>query len=429
MTRVAVVGLGKIGLPLAATYANSGAEVIGCDLNQEVVAAVNAGECPIAGEPGLPEAVAQAHDSGRLRATTETTDAVHGSDVVVAIVPVGLDEESRTNYSSLDAAAEAIGRGLRRGMLVVLETTVPVGTTRGRLRRRLMAGSGLHAEGDFCLAYSPERVSSGSIFRDLATYPKIVGGIDAASVEAASAFYREVLKTDIINVSDAETAEFSKLAESVYRDVNIALANELAQTADFLGIDYREAARVANSQPFSHLHDPGLGVGGHCIPVYPYFLTEQREQPMLALSRRINDSMALYGVRRLDEALRETTGSGVRGKTVLVLGVSYRGGVKEATLSSTLLVVEALEENGARPVVHDPLFTRDELFDLGLEPSPLPPFAPVDAIVLQAMHSEYAELDLSAFEGASVFLDGRRAFDRARVEAAGLRYVAIGLGR
>ncbi len=345
------------------------------------------------------------------------------------IVPVGLDDESRTNYRSLDAAAEAIGRGLRAGMLVVLETTVPVGTTRGRLRRRLMAASGLHAEGDFLLAYSPERVSSGSIFRDLQTYPKIVGGIDAASAEAAAAFYREVLKTDVLLVTDPETAEFSKLAESVYRDVNIALANELAQTAAFLGIDYREAARVSNSQPYSHLHDPGLGVGGHCIPVYPYFMTEQREQPMLSLSRRINDSMALYGVGQLDTALRETTGSGVRGKTVLILGASYRGGVKEPTLSSTLLVAQALEENAARAIVHDPLFTDEELFDLGLEPANLPPEAHVDAVILQAMHPEYATLDLGIFDGAAVFLDGRRAFDRERVEAAGLRYLAIGLGR
>jgi UDP-N-acetyl-D-mannosaminuronate dehydrogenase len=149
---------------------------------------------------------------------------------------------------------------------------------------------------------------------------------------------------------------------------------------------------------------------------------------MLSLSRRINDSMALYGVGQLDAALRENTGSGVRGKTVLILGVSYRGGVKEPTLSSALLVAKALEENGAIAFAHDPLFTDEELLDLGLEPAPLPPDLTVDAVILQAMHPAYADLDLRMFEGASVFLDGRRTFDRARVEAAGLRYLAIGLG-
>jgi nucleotide sugar dehydrogenase len=428
--RVAVVGLGKIGLPLATVYANAGALVTGCDVNYDIVDAVNRGECHIVGEPGLAAAVSRAHKDERLSATTETSDAVRQSDVVVIIVPLSLDAARRPDYRNLDAATEAVGRGLRPGTLIVLETTVPVGTTRGRVRRRLMAASGLHGEHDFLLANSPERVSSGSVLRDLATYPKVVGGIDAASGQAAEAFYRDVLGTEVRVVGNPETSEFSKLAESVYRDVNIALANELAQTADALGIDYREAAGAANTQPYSHLLDPGLGVGGHCIPVYPYFLMDQREQPLIGLGRRINDSMARYGVDLLDAALREEMGSGVRDKTVLILGVSYRGGVKEPSLSSTLLVAEALEERGAQPLVHDPLFTDDELVELGLEPSPLPPTRPIDAAVLQAMHGEYAALDLRDL-GAStrVFLDGRRGFDRARVEAAGLRYIAIGGGR
>jgi len=421
--RVAVVGLGKIGLPLAAQYASKGATVVGCDIDAAVVAAVNAGLCPVDGEPGLPEALQRAVDAGTLTATTDTSAAVAESEVVVAIVRVGIDNDRHTDFAHLDAATSAIARGLRKDTLVLLESTVPVGATRSHFGRRLEELSGLRAS-EFRLAYSPERVSSGTIFRDLSTYPKVVGGIDASSGEAAAAFYRRVLDAEVLLLPDAETAEFTKLAESVYRDVNIALANELARAAEGLSIDYAAAAAAANSQPYSHLHAPGLGVGGHCIPVYPYLLLEGAHQPLVALSRQINDSMALHAVTRLEAVLE----GGLNGRSVLILGLAYRGGVKEATLSSTLLVAQALRDRGARVLVHDPLFSPEEIAVYGLEASALPPATPVDAIVLQAAHPEYKTLDLTRFEGCRAFLDGRRAFDRARVEAAGMHYLAIGDG-
>ncbi|HWO72823.1 MAG TPA: nucleotide sugar dehydrogenase [Dehalococcoidia bacterium] len=421
MTRVAVVGLGKIGLPLAALFAGRGAQVTGCDIDPEVVEAVSRGESPVKGEPGLDEAVRLAHAAGNLRATANTAAAVAESDVVVVVVRAGIDSAGRPNYRQLDAAAGAIAHGLRRGTLVLLETTVPVGTTRHHFGRLLRGGSGL-GEGDFHLAYSPERVSSGSVFRDLATYPKLVGGVDAASGAAAKRFYSSMLEAEVLLLPDAETAEFTKLAESVYRDVNIALANELARAAEQLGVDFAVASAAANSQPYSHLHDPGLGVGGHCIPVYPYFLMQAADLPLVSMARETNDSMAEHGVGRLAEALED----GLAGRTVLILGLAYRGGVKEAELSSTLLVAEALRRRDARVLVHDPLFSASEVRALGLEPATLPPSVAVDAIVLQAGHPEYAGIDFRSFRGCAAVLDGRRFFDPAAVEAAGLRYLAIG---
>jgi nucleotide sugar dehydrogenase len=418
--KVAVIGLGKIGLPLAALFAAKGANVLGCDINRETVEAVNAGANPV-NEPGLDEAIAQAHEAGLLEATTDTSAAVAASDTVLVIVRVGIDEGHRTDFSQLDAATQAIARGLKRDTLVILESTVPVGATRQHFGRMLQQESGLR-QGDFRLAYSPERISSGTIFRDLATYPKIVGGVDAASGENAAEFYRGMLDAPVMQLPDAETAEFTKLAESVYRDVNIALANELAKAAETLGVDYAAAAAAANSQPYSHLHAPGLGVGGHCIPVYPYFLIEGAEQPLVSLSRQINDGMAACAVDKLAGALD----GGLAGKRVLILGLSYRGGVKEATLSSALLVAAALKDHGAEALVHDPLFSEKEIVGYGLRASPLPPEWPIDAIVLQAMHQEYQALDLKSFPGCRVFLDGRNAFERGRVEAAGMRYLAIG---
>jgi nucleotide sugar dehydrogenase len=421
VTRVAVVGLGKIGLPLAALYAGKGMQVTGCDINPAVVEAVNRAASPVVGEPGLAEAVRSAVDAGKLRATADTAAAVAKSDVVVVMVRVGLDGSGHADYHYLDLAAANIGRGLNAGTLVILESTVPVGATRNRFGKRLVGASGLDA-GAFRLAYSPERVSSGSVFRDLATYPKLVGGVDAASGEAGAAFYRTVLDAPVTLLPDAETAEFAKLAESIYRDVNIALANELARAAEQLGVSYAAAAEAGNSQPYSHLHAPGLGVGGHCIPVYPYFLTQDVDAPLIALSREVNDSMAAHGVERLEEALD----GGLQGKTVLVLGLAYRGGVKEAELSSALLVAAELRHHGAKVLVHDPLFSDAEIEALGLTASPLPPSGAVDAVVLQAGHREYAGLDFAALRGCRALLDGRAFFDAARVEAAGLRYIAIG---
>jgi nucleotide sugar dehydrogenase len=421
MTSVAVVGLGKIGLPLAALYAGKGLQVTGCDIDAAVVEAVNRGESLVGGEPGLAEAVRAAHDAGTLRASTDTTVAVAESDVIAVVVRVGIDASGHAEYHHLDSAAHAIGHGLKRGALVILESTVPVGATRGRFAKRLAAASGLD-EGDLRVAYSPERVSSGTVFRDLATYPKLVGGVDAASGEAAAAFYRGLLDSPVTLLADAETAEFAKLAESIYRDVNIALANELARAAEQLGVSYDAAAQAGNSQPYSHLHAPGLGVGGHCIPVYPYFLTQAVDAPLIELSREINDSMAEHGVERLEAALD----GGLAGKTVLLLGLAYRGGVKEAELSSALLVAEALRHKGASVLVHDPLFAPEEIEALGLTPSPLPPEGAVDAVVLQAGHAEYASLDFGALAGCRAVLDGRGFLEAAALEGAGIRYVAIG---
>ena len=437
MSKVAVVGLGKIGLPLAALYASKGHDVTGCDISAEVVAAVNAGRAHVRGEAGLEEAVRRESDAGRLRATTDTAAAVAESDVVVVMVRVGLDAAEHADYHYLDLAASNIGHGLKPGTLVILESTVPVGATRNRFGRRLAGASNLSLSssfspspstgrgqggGVFRLAYSPERVSSGQIFRDLATYPKLVGGVDTASGEAAADFYRSVLDADVSLLPDAETAEFAKLAESVYRDVNIALANELARAAESLGVDYALAAAASNSQPFSHLHTPGLGVGGHCIPVYPHFITQSFDAPLIALSRDINDGMADHGIERLEAALEGS----LQGKTVLILGLAYRGRVKESELSSALLAAEALRRRGAHVLVNDPLFTDDEIRRHGLEPSPLPPAVAIDAVVLQAAHPEYEGLDYASLRGCRAVLDGRNALDARSIEAAGLKYIAIG---
>lgn len=433
---VAVIGLGKIGLPLAVQYAKHGWHVIGCDINPQVVETVNAGLSHVQEEPELAREVARLVKHGMLSATVHTTEAVRLAEVVVVIVPVVVNAQHEVNFEGIDAATTALGAGLQPGTLVIYETTLPVGTTSSRLRSILERTSNLHAEQDFYLAYSPERVSSGSIFRDLRNYPKVVGGIDAQSTAAAAAFYRSVLKAEIITMASADEAEFVKLIETTYRDVNIALANEYACFADVHGLDVSTAISAANTQPYSHIHTPGVGVGGHCIPVYPYFLlagannsdlhVSAPDLQMLMLprfSRRINDAMAEYAVHRIESSV-----GSLAHQAVLILGVAYRGDVHESAFTSAKLLQDALLEHGATVYVDDPLFSESELRALGYTPLTSEVEGSIRAIILQASHGTYRSLNFSRFVDCQVVLDGRRALSREKIESLGIRYITIGDG-
>ena len=424
---ITIVGLGKIGVPLAVLFASKGATVTGYDISAARVDQINAKHNPLPSEPGLDEKIPGLVVSGRLRATTDPRDAVADADAVVLIVPVDIDATQRPDFTLLDAAIAAIGPHLKRGVLIIVETTVPVGTTRYRVGAKMLAASGFAPTTDFSLAFSPERVSSGRVLRDLRTYPKIVGGIDAHSTARAVEFYGAMLDAEIMPVRDAETAEFSKLAETTYRDVNIALANEFARIADTVGVDALQAIEAANSQPYSHIHAPGPGVGGHCIPVYPYFFAAPEtpgagalDTDLITAARQINDDMAHYAVGRLGDAL-----GSLEGTTAVVLGLAYRADVKESRHSSAFGLASALIAAGATAYVHDPLYADAEIRAHGLEPPPAWPL-PCDALVVQAWHAEYASLDLRAFAGLRAVLDARAALDPAAITAMGIAYVGIG---
>jgi nucleotide sugar dehydrogenase len=433
---VAVVGMGKIGLPLAVQYARHGHRVIGCDIDPLIVETINAGHSHVQEEPELALELARAVDKRLLSATGHTTEAVRQAGIVVAIVPVAVDVKHEVNFEAIDAATAAIGAGLQPGTLVIFETTLPVGTTSQRLRKILERTANLKVGHDFYLAYSPERVSSGYIFRDLCTYPKVVGGIDEQSTTAAVAFYRSVLDAEIIPMASTNEAEFVKLIETTYRDVNIALANEYARFADAYGLDVAASIAAANTQPYSRIHAPGVGVGGHCIPVYPYFLlagvaelgfhTPHAEPPMMMLpsaARIINDAMAEYAVKRIEAVM----GSLVH-QPVLILGVSYRGNVREAAFTSAKLLQNALLKCEATVYVDDPLFKERELEELGYTILTTERESEIQAIILQADHFIYQSLDFSRFPHCQVVLDGRKALRRENIELLGMHYIAIGDG-
>jgi nucleotide sugar dehydrogenase len=412
---VAVVGAGKMGLPLAAQFASHGWSVIAVDIDERVVAAINEGRSHVDEEPGLADLVDTAKSNGLLRATTDGAAAAREADVVVLIVPVMLDAASKPDYRNMDAASDSIGLGIHPGSLVIYETTLPVGDTRDRYAPRLEALSGLRAEVDgdegFLVAFSPERLFSGAALRNLATYPKLVGGLGPQSRDRAAAFYDSVLDAEVVAMSSAEAAEFSKLADTTYRDVNIALANEFARYADRIGVDVTEVIAAANSQPYSHIHQPGIGVGGHCIPVYPHFLLDRApELSLVARARQVNDGQVDVAVDAVREALAPI--GGLREAGVLVLGLTYRHGVRELAYSRALPLIERLRADGARVVAYDPLLTDDEVRAAGAEPWQWGASASdVQAIVTQTADPQWAELDPRWFPDLVIVVDGRNSLD------------------
>ncbi len=413
---VAVYGLGKMGLPLAAVYAETTGNVTGVDVDPAVAESVETGESHVVGEPGLADLVAEQVEAGRLEATTDGPAAAERARIHVVIVPTLLDDEHDPDLTTVESVVDDIAAGLEPGDLVIAESTLPPGSCRTVLAPHLAATSGLEP-GEFGLAFCPERTSSGTALRDIrGQYPKVVGGVDEESTRAAAVVYDELSDNEVHPVSDATTAEAVKVFEGVYRDVNIALANELGRLADELDISVREAMGTANELPMCQLHDPGPGVGGHCIPFYPHFLLSGADEPMALTrtAREVNESMPAVVVERLERELAtgadnglEDVASDLADASVVVLGITYRSGVEETRASPALGVIDALTEAGADVAGVDPLI---DPAAYGARPVSLEDLSAesFDAAVLVTPHEAFGEIDWNTLE-PMVVVDGRDA--------------------
>jgi UDP-N-acetyl-D-mannosaminuronic acid dehydrogenase len=404
-----------MGLPLAAVYAQVTGNVTGIDVDESVVDTINAGDCPVRGEPDLPALVSRLVSAGALEATTAGNTAIERASVHVIIVPTLIDERNDPDLTPLIAALETIGAGLSPGDLVIVESTVPPGTCREVAVPILEDESGLEL-GEFGVAFCPERTSSGRALEDIrGAYPKVVGGADEESTRTAAVIYEQITDNDVLTVSNCTTAECVKIFEGLYRDVNIALANELATFTDELGIDVNEAIDVANTQPFCDIHRPGPGVGGHCIPYYPYFLISetQTEAPLLKTARSVNDQMPAFVVSSLRQEL-SAIGRRLADADVLLLGVTYRPGIDETRASPAYPLANQLSKIGANVTVVDPVCsdvgdvagTRVSLDEV--------PSRSFDAAVLVTAHDEFDSFPWEAFEDL-VVVDGRQALDPSSI--------------
>ena len=432
--KIAVIALGKIGLPLAVQFADMGHEVVGVDVQQSVVDKVNSRVEPFPGEAHLQEKLSDLVPAGKLRATTDYSEAIPGVDAIVIVVPLFVNDETwQPDFGWMEAATRSLAEHLTPDTLISYETTLPVGTTRNRWKPMIEEISGLKEGEDFHLVFSPERVLTGRVFADLRKYPKLVGGLSAEGTAKGIDFYEQVLTFDerpdlpqgngVWDMGSAEAAEMAKLAETTYRDVNIGLANQFGKFAAANGIDVHKVIDASNSQPYSHIHRPGIAVGGHCIPVYPrLYLYTDPDATIVRTAREANMTMPEYAIALAEGALGD-----LKGRRVVVLGASYRGRVKETAFSGVFPTVEILRSKGAEVLVHDPMYTDDELAKYGF--SPYHRGEPVDAAILQADHPEYLDLTPADLPGVAVIVDGRGVLDAGRWEGVAYRSIGDGTSR
>jgi UDP-N-acetyl-D-glucosamine dehydrogenase len=384
---VGVVGLGYVGMPLGLAFAQAGSRVIGLDSDSRRVEAVRVGESHV--EDVSSSELARAVDSGVLKATTNYDDLVEANAIVIC-VPTPLDENRQPDLGPLIAAGTSLSRVLRKGQLVVLESTTYPGTTRERLVP-LLEESGLAAGRDFNVAFSPERVDPGRADFTLRNTVKVVGGLTEACADVARALYERVCD-EVLVTSTPETAELSKLLENIFRSVNIALVNELAVLCDRMGIDIWEVIDAAATKPFGFMRfDPGPGMGGHCLPVDPFYLAWKAREydfytEFIELAGKINQNMPYFCVDKIERTLN-AQGKAVHGSRILLLGVAYKPGVGDLRQSPSLKILRLLGDRGADLSYHDPHVPT--LTESGLVSSPLDEaLANADLVVIVTAHHE-----------------------------------------
>jgi len=400
-SKIAVFGLGYIGLPTAALFAQNGFSVIGVDINHEMVNAINSGISPIM-EPGLDELVNEVVSAGRLTATTDGLKAGSDSKVMVVIVPTPVDENNKSDLRAVESACGTISQTLEKDDLVIIESTIPPKTCEN-LVIPILEESGLKAANDFGLAYTPERALPNNTLYEMTHNARVIGGINKRSIDLAASIYEKITTGKIIKVNDLITAEMVKLMENTYRDTNIALANELAVICELLGIDAIKAINAANHHPRVNIHTPGPGVGGHCLSIDPYFIVEMAEKKgskaeLIKTARMINESMPEHVAELVEESLKENNKS-VSQATVGILGIAYKGNVADIRETPAAPLIKILKDKGAVVKAHDPHVSSKKVESLGAVYVNLSEALECDCVVLITDHDPYKNISPKDIKG------------------------------
>jgi len=425
--RLAVIGLGYVGLPVAAMFADAGFDVIGVEIQADRVAKINSGVSPIEGdEPGLAELLARVIKTGHLHATMDYA-GLSDRDIILIDVETPVDEQNIPRYEALRSVLKSLGPVMKRGALVIVESTIAPGTIASLVLPLLEQYSGQKLTEGFYLGACPERVMPGKLLKNLSTLSRVAGGMTSETSEAIIALYRYIVHADL-DAADCVTAELVKTTENAYRDVQIAFANEVALICEAVGGDVWKVRELVNKSPMRQMHLPGAGVGGHCIPKDPWLLAYGARDGNVPLrlipaARAINDSMPVHMVDLLMKALTDV-GRELKGAKVVVLGYAYLENSDDTRNSPSEVLVKRLRELGAEPVVHDPWIAEyaGDVFER---------VKGCDAVVLMVAHSAYRKLDLDRLKSAlrsPILVDGRRVFEPGKILSAGFNYYCLGAG-
>jgi UDP-N-acetyl-D-mannosaminuronic acid dehydrogenase len=448
--KVVVVGMGYVGIPVAALFADlEDFKVVGVQRRSErsgwKIDWLNKGKNPIGGdEPGLSELIARVVHKGTFTVVEEISTC-KDAEAVLIDVQTPVDKKKMPRYESLEEVSLGVGKHIRSGALVVIESTVAPGTTDYLVKPLLENTSNMKTGKDFSLAFSYERVMVGRLIKNIVELPRIVGGIDQQSTERAMELYGHIVKAQLYP-TDALTAEVAKVVENTYRDVNVAFANEVALVCESLGVDAYKVRELVNtlpndptnpaSNPIRNMHLPGGGVGGHCLPKDPWLLKHGLDRygkfkflPKLIIeSRELNDSMPRHVLDLVEDAMAEH-GKKMKGAKVAILGVAFIENSDDTRNTSSATLYRELKKRGAKPVLHDPIV---RTFELPFKGDLDEVLRGADAVILSTKHREYLKLDLKRLKekmSTPILIDGRNAFTEEMAANAGLTYRGVGKGR
>ncbi len=401
--KTAVFGLGYVGLPLAKLISSKGHDVMGVDVSNEKIK--------------------EAQSSG-ITSTNDGAEAVRSSDIILICVPTPVDISNLPDLKYVIEVCASIASDLRNEHLVIIESTIYPGVTEDVVQP-ILERSGLKAGKDFYLAHCPERIDPGNKKWDVSNLPRVIGGIGEKSTKKASEFYRNIIDAEILELSSVRAAEAVKIIENTFRDVNIAFVNEIAMSFDQMGIDIIEVIKGAKTKPFGFMaHYPSCGVGGHCIPVDPYYLIEKAKQKgfnhkFLSLARDINNNMPDYTVQKVIEGLN-AVGLPIKGTCVCVLGLAYKKDVDDIRERPSLKIIKILEKLGAKVETYDPFFPEKSTLKSLIESKDC------ECIIIATDHTEFLGLDLEKGGKVKVLIDGKNCMNKDKISSNGIVYRGIG---
>lgn len=419
--QIGIFGLGHIGLPTAAILANNNIHVLGADVNENTVNNINQGICNFE-EPGLNSLVKDAVKNNYLSATTDLEYVANTCDIIIVIVPTPIFENKKADLTYVISACESIKKGLKKGNLVIIESTVPPETGINVIKP-LLEESGLICGEDFYLSYSPERALPNNTIYEMTHNARIIGGFNEKSADLTAQLYSYITQGEIIKVKNITSAEMVKLMENTYRDVNIALSNELAKICEKINVNANEVINAANYHPRVNLHTPGPGVGGHCIPIDPYFLIEIAEKygetaKLISDSRLINDSMPDHVLSILSKF-----NDGI--STVSILGIAYKGNVDDVRETPSKKLIELLIKNGYRVVANDPIVKKEVIETFNVDSVSYEDSLKSDCIIIMTDHDMYKELKPEQVKDKLV-ISTKPILDSDKFREAGINFQAIG---
>ena len=431
---VCVVGIGRIGLPTALSFAKAGLQTIGVDINEKLVDSINTGNFPLKDEPGYEEIFNEVRKNGNFSATTNINEAISKSNLILLSLPTPMDKKNIPSYFALESVSKQLSHILQPNSLIVVESTIEPGFIENDLINILEETNRLHIGKNFTIGVCPENANPGEILHDFTNLPRLVGGIDEQTTKIITMIYDFVFSVELVVMPDCKTANAVKLTTNVFRDVNIAFVNELSLMFEKLGIDTLKVLDAAKRKYNFQIHYPGAGVGGPCLPINSYQLlnTARRIDSKLSIikqSREINEKMPEHVINLTLDGFKKCKKS-IKDSTVLILGISYKPDVKDIQLSPAKIIINKLMALGARIKIYDPYYKGSQMFGINVEQNIEDILSKVDASIIITAHKEFQEINPKIFTKMKtpILIDSRGVIDTSSANDAGLVFRGLGRG-